>query len=721
MTTIEETTPHAGTRLDARQASLRPFARPGRGYWLLAAGLALVVAAGVAAWIQQLRHGLGAAGYNDLAFWTIYEANLVTFIGVSYGGAVISAILRLTGADWRAPLTRLAEGTAVVTVLIGGSFVFPHLGRPERVWELVTRPNLSSPIFWDLVAVATYAVASIVFFALPLVPDMAILRAGHSSRLGRRNRLYAVLSRGWVGAPRQRRVLGGALGLISIMIIPLAVSVHSVLSWAFALVSRPWWHESIWAPYFVVAALYSGVALVILVVAGFRRAYHLEAFITPRHFKRLGFILATFAAAYVYLTFADILPGAYVGDTDTATVFTQLLTGRFAPYFWIFVVGAGLLPLLLIALPKTRKTAGIVTAAAFVVPAMWLKRMLMVTGPGTYNRITGTFGTYHFTWVSVSVTLAGLAAVPLLLMLLFRIVPLLSIDEIEHAEANAERSADGHLHAEPANGDGHQPVWPASGDGHRQPQPVGSDGHPQGNQPAEASEVAGDGRAALPAGGRADGYSGGSAVAPAGGRADAPVARFRFRRSRRLFRVSRATGVVLLLLTGLGVLAAHTAAPASAATAKQRPAAIKITATETGSELHLAATLTGPGGTPLAKARMQFLQVTTEFGSGHLLPLGSATTNALGTAQLSYQPTVTGTQQFTAKYAGGDTAGPATATTSITVTTAHSPYQPAPRKPLAVVGQATVAALLTIVVLVWLTLALQIVRVRRACRARAAH
>lgn len=704
MSTIEETMPQAGTRSDALQASLRPFARPGRGYWLLATVLALVVAAGIAAWIQQLRHGLGAAGYNDMAFWTIYEANLVTFIGVSYGGAVISAILRLTGADWRAPLTRLAEGTAVVTVLIGGAFVIPHLGRPERVWELVTRPNLSSPIFWDFVAVATYIAASVVFFALPLVPDMAILRAGHSSRLGRRNGLYAALSRGWVGAPRQRRVLGGALGLISIMIIPLAVSVHSVLSWAFALVSRPWWHESIWAPYFVVAALYSGVALVILVVAGFRRAYHLEAFITPRHFKRLGFILATFAAAYVYLTFADILPGAYVGDTDTATVFTQLLTGRFAPYFWIFVVGAGLLPLLLVALSKTRNTAGIVTAAAFVVPAMWLKRMLMVTGPGTYNRITGTFGTYHFTWISVTVTLAGLAAVPLLLMLLFRIVPLLSVDEMEHAESHAEHgSGDGHRRVQRCSGDGHPRSQPADGDGHPEPQLVDGDGRLQASQRAESSAVAGDGPAAPHAG------------APAG----RPAARRR--RSRRLFWVTRASAVLLLLLTGLGVLAAHAAAPASAATAKKPPATIKITAAENGSILHLTAILSGPGSTPLAKARVQFLQVTTEFGSGHLLALGSATTNALGAAQLTYQPTVTGAQQFTAKYAGGDTAGPATAATSINVTVAHSPYQPAPRKPLAVVGQATVAALLTIVLLVWLTLALQIVRVRRACRAGAAH
>jgi len=291
---------------NAREASLRPFGKPSLGWWLVVGALSAVVMTGIAAWVLQLRGGMGVAGYNDHAFWAIYIADVVTFIGVSYGGAVVSAILRLTGATWRAPLTRLAEGTAVVTVLIGAALIIPHIGRPELLWELVTQPNLSAPVFWDFIAVMTYTAASIVFFALPLVPDMAVLHEGHAKQLGRRKTLYAFISKGWVGAPRQRRVLAGALGLVSIMIIPLAVSVHSVLAWAFSTTSRPWWHESIWAPQFVVAALYSGVALVILVVAGFRRGYHLEGFINERHFVRLGFILATFAATYLYFTFADL-------------------------------------------------------------------------------------------------------------------------------------------------------------------------------------------------------------------------------------------------------------------------------------------------------------------------------------------------------------------------------------------------------------------------------
>src|SRR4029077_11286040 len=211
----------------AREASLRAFGRPSLTWWLVVCGLSVVVLDGIYAWTVQLRYGMGASGFNDQAFWAIDIANVVTFIGVSYGGAVVSAILRLTGATWRAPLTRLSEGTAVCTVLVGGALIIPHIGHPTRLYELVTHPNVHAPVFWDFIAVTTYTVTSVVFFALPLIPDMAALHADGAKRLGRpRATLYAFVSKGWVGAPKQRQVLGGALGIVSIMVIPLAVSVH---------------------------------------------------------------------------------------------------------------------------------------------------------------------------------------------------------------------------------------------------------------------------------------------------------------------------------------------------------------------------------------------------------------------------------------------------------------------------------------------------------------
>ena len=676
MTTIVRTTKamsREALSASARAASLRPFARPGRLWWIAILALSAVVLAGIAAWVVQLRGGMGVAGYNDHAFWAIYIADVVTFIGVSYGGAVVSAILRLTGATWRAPLTRLAEGTAVVTVLIGAALIIPHIGNPIRLWELVARPNLSAPVFWDFVAVMTYTFASIVFFALPLVPDMAVLHQGHEQRLGRRRAtLYAKVSRGWTGAPKQRAVLAGALGLVSIMIIPLAVSVHSVLAWAFATTSRPWWHESIWAPQFVVAALYSGVALVILVVAGFRRGYHLQGLITPRHFVRLGFIMATLSATYIYLTFADLLPGAYVGDRGTAAVFTELLVGRLAIWFWLFAIVGGALPLLLVALPWTRNVGGMVTAALLVVPMMWLKRILMVVGPATYDTMTGVFGRYHFTWVPVAITLAATAAIPLLLMLLFRVVPLLSIDEIEEIEEMQESNDLEKNVTEPA-----QPVHP---------------------QTQSAEPEAQDGR-----------LVGATSTA---------------------HRVAGANGV-LLLIGLMGAFGIGSASPAQAAvqhcaslSASTNSSKVTITGVEAGGLMELTATLLGPDSRPLPDAVVGFLFSTTEFGkSGRLVPLGSVSTDKTGIARLTlggdadhlYRPTTNGPQIFVATYAaaGGRTL---TSSTTVNVTAARSAYNPAPAKPLASVGNVLVIALFAIVAAIWLTLIAQIWRVRRVCR-----
>jgi Ni/Fe-hydrogenase subunit HybB-like protein len=652
----------------AREASIRPFKQAGLRWWLAVVGLTLVVLTGVAAWVLQLKGGMGAAGYNDHAFWAIYIADVITFIGVSYGGAVVSAILRLTGATWRAPLTRLAEGTAVVTVLIGSALIIPHIGNPIRLWELLARPNVAAPVFWDFIAVQTYTFASIVFFCLPLVPDMAALHSSHAKRLGkRRATLYAHVSKGWVGAPRQRRVLAGALGLVSIMIIPLAVSVHSVLAWAFATTSRPWWHESIWAPQFVVAALYSGVALVILVVAGFRKGYKLEALIHPRHFVRLGFILATFAATYLYFTFADLLPGAYVADHPTSSVFTELILGRMAPYFWMFLVVGGVIPLLLVAMPWTRNVKGMVIASLCVVPMLWLKRILMITGGGTYDVMTGAFGRYHFTWIPVAITLAATAAIPLLLMLLFKVVPLVSIDEIEEIEEMEELE---------------KLKWTDSVTADKAAEPVNQDTRLVGATRASHRMAGGAG--------------------------------------------------ALLLVALLSVAGVKGASPAQADTAPAAPVAsasgIVLSGIETNGSVQLTALIFGSDGLPLASTPVNFSFATKQFGPKKLFaPLGSATSDAKGVAQLvlggdanhSYKPTTKGPQEFAASAASKVEAEPVTSSTTVNVTAAKSAYTPSEPKLLAKVGHTMVYVLFGIVAAIWLTLIAQIIRLRRVCRVKA--
>ena len=181
--------------------------------------------------------------------------------------------------------------------------------------------------------------------------------------------------------------------------------------------------------------------MVILVVAAFRKAYHLEDMISPTHFHRLGYLMITLGVAYLYFTFTELLTEGYKQTEELTPLLEALLVGRYAVYFWIFVAAAGIAPLLLVGIPRTRNVPGIVVAAGLVVVGMWLKRLLIVLPAANNPLIQGPWGNFELTWVAVAVTLAGAAAIPLLLMLFFKLVPILAVDEIEEIAAEEQAAA----------------------------------------------------------------------------------------------------------------------------------------------------------------------------------------------------------------------------------------------------------------------------------------
>lgn len=432
-------------------AAFRPVQAPGRWFWPLFVGLGALVAVAAVAYGYQLLTGLWVAGYSDSAFYGIYEANLVAFIGVSYGGALVSAVLRLTNARWRAPITRMAEAMALVSLLVGASFAIIHLGRPERIWQLIVSPQAASPIVWDVIAITTYLVATLIFLYLPLIPDLAVARDRLGPSAGRlRRTFYRVGAAGWNGTSAQRRSLNWSVGAIAILIIPLAITVHSVLAWAFSMTSRPGWHSTIYGPYFVIGALYSGVALVIVVVAAFRKAYRLERYIGLQHFASLARIMAILGAVYLYFTFSEMLTTGYVRTREEASIVAVLLEGSFAPAFWGFMLGGILLPIVLSLVPATRKVRYLVLAGVLAVVGMWLKRLLITLPSATAPLIGDVWGSVQFTWVAIVITLGATAAIPLGLMIIFRFVPILSLDEMSEAddEPGVELAPKGALQAE---------------------------------------------------------------------------------------------------------------------------------------------------------------------------------------------------------------------------------------------------------------------------------
>jgi molybdopterin-containing oxidoreductase family membrane subunit len=369
---------------------------------------------------------------------------MVFFIGVSYGGAVTSAILRLTNAPWRAPMVRLAEATALVTLLIGSLFPIIDLGRPDRMMNLLVHGQVGSPVVWDVVAINTYMVATVIFLFLPLIPDMAFCRDHLGPAAGRlRNLLYDRLSLGWRGTPREKNILERNMTVVAVVIIPLAVSVHSVLAWLFGMTLRPGWNSTIYAPYFVVGALFSGVAALIIIIAAFRKAYHLEAFITEQHFKYLANMLLALGMGYGYFLFAEVLTEGYKMegmsiDEGSGSLLEELLLGRYAFLFWGFVAGGLAIPMALVSLPLTRNVPGIVAASSLIVVAMWLKRFLIVVPSMATPMMPIGWGAYWPSRVEIAITLAAVAAVPLMLMLFFRIFPILSIYEMEEIAEHEE-------------------------------------------------------------------------------------------------------------------------------------------------------------------------------------------------------------------------------------------------------------------------------------------
>lgn len=421
---------------DLREAAVRPIVQPGRRSRQLIVVLGAIVLAGLVAYGYQLWHGLGVTGLNNNVFWGFYFTDFIAFIGISYGGAIVSAVLRLTGSAWRAPITRLAEAMALVSLLIGASFAMVDLGRPERIWEFLVSPNFGSPVVWDLMAISTYLLATLLFFYLPLIPDLALCQDSLGSKLnGWRRKLYGVLSLGWRDLPQQRQRLAFGVGIISIAIIPLAVSVHSVMAWAFSVTSRTGWHSTIFGPYYVVAALFSGVAAVILVTAAFRKAYHLEKYIGEKQIRYLGYLMLALGLTYLYFTFSEFLTEGYVLSEESVPLLDSLLLHGYAPLFWFFVVAAGVVPVLLVAIPRWRTSRSIIVAATLAVAGMWVKRFLIIVPTLRQAVLPSATLSYSPTWVEVSITLGALAAIPLLLILIFRIFPVISVYEMEEVAA----------------------------------------------------------------------------------------------------------------------------------------------------------------------------------------------------------------------------------------------------------------------------------------------
>jgi len=428
------------TRLE--QTVLAPLARISWRYWALVSLLAAIVGWGLYAYLTQLRTGLAVTGMRDKMLWGLYITNFVFFIGISHAGTLLSAILRVTQAGWRVPVTRMAEFITVVALMVGALFPIIDLGRPDRIPNLFLYGRWQSPILWDVLAIVTYLTGSLIYLYLPLIPDLALCRDRIGERVAPLKRwFYAIFAIGWRGAPGQQRRLARAMRLMMIIIIPVAVSVHTVVSWIFAMTLRAGWNSTVFGIYFVAGAIFSGIATIILIMAVLRRVYHLEEFITRTQFRNLGLMLGAFAVIMAYFNLSEYLTIGYKLPKGEDVLLASLFTGRFAPYFWGYL-GVGLLaPALLVFLPWTRSIPGIILAAALVDGAMWIERYLIVVASLSVPLMAGPPASYTPTWVEWSITAAAFAGFALAITLFSRLFPVISVWEVQEQDKQERAGA----------------------------------------------------------------------------------------------------------------------------------------------------------------------------------------------------------------------------------------------------------------------------------------
>lgn len=417
---------------------VRPLLLTSWRFYVMIAFFGVFVVAGLVAWLSQVYFGFGVSGIRWPVYWGFYITNFVFWIGISHAGTLISAILRLVNAGWRRPVTRCAEAITTFALLIGAMFPLIHIGRPWLAFwlfpypsERLIWPNFRSPLVWDFFAINTYLTGSLLFLLLPMIPDFAVIR---DSTTGLRSRIYRVLALGWRGTPKQWHRLESAMQIMAIAIIPVAVSVHTIVSFDFSMAPVPMWQTTIFGPYFVAGAIFSGIAGLIIAMAVLRRLLHLEEYLRPLHFENLGKLMLVMALLWGYFVFNERLVTYYGNGPHEMAVFWQTQRLSFAPLYWTMVVCNFVLPLILLGIRRFRTITGCVIASFGVVIGMWLERYLIIVPSLGAKNLPYSYGTYSPQLVEVTITVATFAAMCLLYMLFAKVVPIISIWELKAGE-----------------------------------------------------------------------------------------------------------------------------------------------------------------------------------------------------------------------------------------------------------------------------------------------
>ena len=424
-------------------ALFRPIYETGKGYYIVIGIFIAIFLWAAFMYFNQIRFGLGVTGMNQTITWGFYIVNFVFFIGISHAGTLISAILRLSKAEWRRPITRMAEVITAIVLAIGGLHPILDLGRPDRMIYLVEAGRLQSPLLWDVTSITAYFTASTVYLYVPMIPDIARLR----DQGGKLKWLYSFLSWGWTGTEHQKKVLNKAINILMVMVIPIAISVHTVISYIFSMTLQPGWHSTIFGPYFVVGAIFSGIAALLIVMIAFRKVFHLENYLKEIHFKYLGTLLLIMSIIWFYFTFSEYLTGIFAAEPHEMHIILYKFTGPFAIFFWGMVLCNFIIPVIILSFNKFKTITGVLISSITVVIGMWLERFIIVVPSLANPRMELPMGIYIPTITEWALLAGGISVFILGFMVFAKIFPLISVWEIEEGRKQGLKEVEERIHS----------------------------------------------------------------------------------------------------------------------------------------------------------------------------------------------------------------------------------------------------------------------------------
>src|SRR5262252_4372247 len=381
------------------RAIANTLGNPSRGYFLLLGAAVTLLAIGITCLLFILRYGLGLAGYSHPVYWAVFITCFVFWVGIAHSGTLISAILYLFRSGWRTAVYRTAEAMTVFAVMTAGLFPLIHIGRQWYFYWLIPYPNerglwpnFKSPLIWDEFAIGTYFTVSTVFLIMGLIPDIA---AARDVATGWRKKLYAMTAIGWRGTNEQWRHYTRGYLYLAALATPLVLSVHSVVSWDFAMALVPGWHSTLFAPFFVDGAIFSGFAMVMILVLPMRHFFRLHAYIEDKHLDAMSKLILTTGLVLTYFYICEVFTSWYSGDVfERASLFWKV-TKSYAWALWLMYFCNCVSPLILFWKKARTSPVIIYVVSILVLIGMWFERFNIIVPSLGHDFYPYTWGIYY--------------------------------------------------------------------------------------------------------------------------------------------------------------------------------------------------------------------------------------------------------------------------------------------------------------------------------------